>query len=97
MVVFRGTEPLSLVDWSTDFMVGMEATAGLGRMHSYVPLCCCVAVCGCVTVLLCGRVWLRVCGCMPMCRSILMAFPWLWGFGVSVASSTRSASPSHNS
>ena len=75
MVVFRGTEPLSLVDWSTDFMVGMEATAGLGRMHSYVPLCCCVAVCGCVAVLLCGCVWLCHCAAVWPC---VAACVWLY-------------------
>ena len=50
-------------------MVGMEATAGLGRMHSYVSLCCCVWLC------VCGRV--AVCPCVDQ-------FSWLSrGCGVS--------------
>ena len=90
MVVFRGTEPLSLVDWSTDFMVGMEATAGLGRMHSYVWLCVavwlcvlwlcvlCVAVCGRAAVWPCV-LWLCVAVglCVAVCGRVCVAV-WLY-------------------
>lgn len=33
VVAFRGTEPLNLTDWSTDFFLGLEDTKGLGKMH----------------------------------------------------------------
>lgn len=36
VVVFRGTEPMSLTDWSADFSWDLQPTPGLGCMHSYV-------------------------------------------------------------